>query len=351
MTAVQKPTGHISREIKVAAVELFKAGITRANICKQLRISIKSLYLILKAFQKNPLNPDLERKKGTGRKKVISPETLVTMKRLLSDTPTLTAKALKNKVPALQSVAIRTIQEACQKDLGLPSRKMAKKPLIKDRMKAQRLEFALQYQHWTVEEWKKVMFCDESHFELMAGDRVGRCRRPKGSDRFHPKFTKKTVKHPAKIMVWGCFSWQGRGGLEFLKKGEMMDGPRYRRLIDEKLELFMNQHQTTHFLQDGAPCHRSRIVTAWFQDRPHITLIKWPGNSPDLNPIENAWDWMKDRLAENTPRASSVEELKRQVAELWTLRMGNSAYLRNLVESMPRRLQDVIERDGGMTKY
>ena len=116
MAAIQKPTGHISREIKVAAVELFKAGITRANICKQLKISDSSLYRILKAFQKNPLNPDLERKKGSGKKKIISPETLVKMKRLLSDTPTLTAKALKNKVPALQAVSIRRIQQLCQKD-------------------------------------------------------------------------------------------------------------------------------------------------------------------------------------------------------------------------------------------
>jgi len=231
MTADQKPSVHISREIKVAAVELFKAGVSRGNIRKQLKISISTLYVILKAFQKNPLNPDLERKKGTGRMKLIDHATLKTMKKLLKDTPTLTAKAIKNKVPTLQSVAIRRIQEACQKDLGLPSRKMAKKPFINERMKAQRLEFAEQYQHWTVKEWKKVMFCDESHFELMAGDRVGRCRRAKGSDRYDPKFTRKTVKHPAKIMAWGCFSWHGRGGLEFLKKGEMMDGPRYVRLL------------------------------------------------------------------------------------------------------------------------
>ncbi len=56
----------------------------------------------------------------------------------------------------------------------------------------------------------------------------------------------------------------------------------------------------------------------------------------DLNPIENAWDWMKDRLAENTPRASSLDMLQKQVKDLWILRMSNSSYLRSLVESMPR---------------
>jgi transposase len=33
---------------------------------------------------------------------------------------------------------------------------------------------------------------------------------------------------------------------------------------------------------------------------PHIQLIKWPGNSPDLNPIENVWAWMKVQLREST---------------------------------------------------
>jgi hypothetical protein len=89
-----------------------------------------------------------------------------------------------------------------------------------------------------------------------------------GSDRFEEKFTKKTVKHPPKVMAWGCFSWRGFGSLEFLEKGEMMNGERYGRLLD-KLELFMHQHGTSHFLQDGAPCHKARIITQWFAERPH----------------------------------------------------------------------------------
>ncbi len=149
-----------------------------------------------------------------------------------------------------------------------------------------------------MEEWKSVMFSDESHFELQFGNRSVCCRRLVGSDRYASKFTTKTVKHPPKVMVWGCFSWKGRGGLEFMKKGEMMNGTRYLKLLDEKLEFFMNGHGTTHFLQDGAPCQRAEIVTKWFQERPHILLIKWPGNSPDLNPIENVWSWMKKQLKE-----------------------------------------------------
>ncbi len=130
---------------------------------------------------------------------------------------------------------------------------MADKPLINERMKNDRLEFARQHAHWGVEEWKKVMFSDDSHFELRFGNQSFRCRKAKGTDRFDPKFTRKRVKHPPKVMVWGCFSWRGRGGLEFLKPGEMMNGARYKQVLEDKLDFFMNQHGTTHFLQDGAP--------------------------------------------------------------------------------------------------
>jgi transposase len=69
----------------------------------------------------------------------------------------------------------------------------------------------------------------------------------------------------------------------------MMNRLRYHQILDESLELFMRQHRTNHFLQDGAPCHKYKLVSTWIQERRHITLIDWPGNSPDLNPIENAW--------------------------------------------------------------
>ena len=193
------------------------------------------------------------------------------------------------------------------------------------------------------------MFSDESHFELRFGGQERRCRRPRGSDRFAPQFTRKTVKHPPKVMVWGCFSWMGRGGLEFLNPGEMMNGVRYRRLLDEKLEFFMGQHGTTHFLQDGAPCHRSRIVSAWFADRPLIQLIKWPGNSPHLNPIETVWAWMKKQLADH--QCTNMQQWKAAILQVWVQRTQEVEFLQNLVRSMPARIQEVIDRDGGMTRY
>jgi hypothetical protein len=54
--------------------------------------------------------------------------------------------------------------------------------------------------------------------------------------------------------------------------------------LDDELEVFMQLHGTIHFLQDGAQCHKSNIVTEWFNNGPNMNLIKWQGISPDLNP-------------------------------------------------------------------
>ena len=70
----------------------------------------------------------------------------------------------------LENVAVRTIQHRLQKDLGLPSRKAAKKPLLTKQMKKQRIAFAKTYIHWTPAQWKRVMFSDESNFQVF---RVG----------------------------------------------------------------------------------------------------------------------------------------------------------------------------------
>ena len=109
---------------------------------------------------------------------------------------------------------------------------------------------------------------------------------------------------------------------------------------DEKLEEMMEEHSCDHFLQNSPPCHKAKVVTKGFQERPHITLIKWPGKSPDLNPIENCWIWMKKQLKENN---TSIPELEESIKRLWKEKMSDCTYLESLVRSMPRRMVNVIE--------
>ena len=168
-----------------------------------------------------PPNKVLKHRFGGGRKKKTSNATDTLIKREVQKNPRLTALELKNLHPELlENVALRTIQHCLQKGLGLPSRKAAKKPLLTKRMKKQRIAFAKKYIHWTPAQWKRVMFSDEINFQVF---RVGSpmVRRPHDSNRFDPRFTVPTIKHPDSIMVWGAFSGEmGRAGLYFLPKNK-----------------------------------------------------------------------------------------------------------------------------------
>jgi len=58
------------------------------------------------------------------------------------------------------------MQDRLQKDSGFPCRKAAKKPLLTESMKKQRIAIAKQHVHWTHEQWKNGMFSDESNFQV-----------------------------------------------------------------------------------------------------------------------------------------------------------------------------------------
>lgn len=77
-----------------------------------------------------------------------------------------------------------------------------------------------------------------------------------------------------------------------------------------------------------------------------IPLLGWPGNSPNLNPIENAWNYVKDNL---TPAMlTSLPALQQGLVKMWgELDMD---FLSNYSSSMPRRLQ-VIRKKGGITGH
>ena len=71
------------------------------------------------------------------------------------------------------------------------------------------------------------------------------------------------------------------------------------------------------------------------------------GNSPDLNPIENVWANMKRRLRDTD--ISTRPKMIRAVRKVW--RETSRVELKNLAQSMPRRIQEVLEREGGSSKY
>ena len=207
-------------------------------------------------------------------------------------------------------------------------------------MKKKCLDFAKRHAHWNTEIWIRVLFSDESSVNQFSV-RKYQVWRPAGA-RHKEKYTLPTVKHPHSQMVWEVMSSMGTAGLYFLPSGKTINGEKYVNLWKSMLEIHMTDHNCQIFMHDGTPCHRSKVVKKFLEQK-QIQTLEWPGNSPDLNPIENLWC-----VTEKHP--TSLSALQLAIKEVWVKEIS-SDYCCKLIESMPHCLQEVIKNKGGHTKY
>ena len=85
-----------------------------------------------------------------------------------------------------------------------------------------------------------------------------------------------------------------------------------------------------------------------FLDKTKICVLSdWPAQSPDLNIIEPLWADLKARVAKCRP--TNIEALWKNSEEQWV--MIPTFKIKNLYESMPRRIQEVIKNKGMNTRY
>ena len=180
---------------------------------------------------------------------------------------------------------------------GFSSRIPCTKPLLSCKQKKKRLQFAQKYSKWTVEDWKQVIFSDESKFVMGYGNKGPRVWQQK-YERHKAAYLKCSVKHPASVMVWGCVSSRGVGSLCFLSPKTTVNTEVYINLLDAYLlpsvdKLFADDDFV--FQHDLAPAHRSYKTAKYLKEK-GIDVLEWPCNSPDLNIIEFGWQKMKTRV-------------------------------------------------------
>ena len=101
-----------------------------------------------------------------------------------------------------------------------------------------------------------------------------------------------------------------------------------------------------YLLQDNAPYHASRETQTWLHNH-GIDCIDFPPYSPDLNPIENLWAYLKRRIELRCP--SNITELRQMLVEEWEL--IDRHYLICLAHNMIDRCRAVISCRGFKTKY
>ena len=102
-----------------------------------------------------------------------------------------------------------------------------------------------------------------------------------------------------------------------------------------------------YFPTDGAPCHRARTVTNHFESCGVSLLKNWPGNSPDISPIENLWALMKAEVRKKN--ITSLPQMREELVYLWN--NMKIEWCQKLADSLPKRLAEVKLKKGNAIKY
>jgi transposase len=236
-------------------------GLNNTQIAENLGCSRSAVSRLVARFKEVG---HMEPKKGRGRNRLSTPREDRILQRIckrnrFESSSSISAQWLAST--GVQACASTVRRRLCT--LGLSAKRPVKKPLLTATMKRKRLQWAKAHSSWTIQQWRQVLFTDESKFSLYS-DRPTLVRRT-SSERLDPACMVKTVKHAAGVMVWGSFSYNGVGRIKFLRG--TLNSAGYEEIVKKEVLLSARDlfpDQTWIFQQDLAPCHTSKKVRATF---------------------------------------------------------------------------------------
>lgn len=271
-------------------------------------------------------------------------------------------KELKNLTNI--DASIRTMQRRLREE-GIRKWRAVKRALLTQKHAKERLAWARAHQHWTVDDWKRVIWSDESAVQKdsnATGCWVFRCQNKR------EKYAPQNVRMKARDgnlsqLIWACFVGDRLGPIVFIS-GSVKQDP-YIELLCMNLEPFVEAlkadgETNLEFQQDNARPHtatRTRKFLEALASKHGLTIMNWPANSPDLSLIENLWAHLKHELRIQYPDTATLKGspetikaiLRGRLHKIWW-EIGEEV-LNKLVEDMPKRVKEVIAARGWYTSH
>ena len=233
---------------------------------------------------------------------------------------------------------------------NLRSRRPYVRTVLTDCFSRDRLQWAYRHINWTRQDWRTVLFSDDSRFALSNSDGRIRVYRRRGE-----RYADCCILQRGRFGGGGCVMvWAGIG-YGYRTQLVVIDGnlnaQKYRDhvLAPHVVPLLQNHNVISIFQQDNARPHIARD-NIQFLPKNNINFIDdWPSKSPDLNPIEHLWDNLDTRVRRRQNPPGNVNKLREDLLEEWN--NIPQAQINNLIYSMRRRCQAVMNVRDGHTRY
>lgn len=335
----------VSKFDKGRIIGMYQAGLSKKEIGRRMQsqnVCVAShVRNVIKRFEEEG---NVDAKPGRGRKRKTSEREDREIVRAAVKRRRVSAQVIKAETKL--QVSLQTIRNRLH-EAGLYGRVAVKKAWVREANRIKRLRWAHEHLDWTVEQWSRILWTDESPFVLRWKGRQVVWRRP--AERFNPECMQGTIKHDKKINVWSCFCASGVGAFYrvrgILEKEQMCQILIHYGVPSGK-RLLGNDLSSWYFQQENDPKHTSHRVQNYIKNK-KLQALEWPAQSPDLNPIENLWSILNFSTKDRAPQ--NEEELFEILEEAWD-NVGTDL-LEKLVESMPTRYQAVIDNNGWPTRF
>ena len=342
-------TGKLSREnLRVQIVTLREQGLSLKDIEKKTGKHRFTISRICKSVQKTN---SFKEKPRSGRPTLLDDRQKRILARILRLSKVKTAEHVRKEAKQFHNIDVsRDTVARALKSMGYVARVKKKKPMLSEKQRKARLEWARAHAKWTSDDWKHVIWSDEAPFMIVNSDGKEYVWE-KPSQIISESSVKPTKKFGGgKVMMWGCITWEGVGFS--CKIDETLDAELYAEILRGELKRTIDFYDfdisEVIFQADNDPKHTSHLAQDTLEEL-NIQVMSWPAQSPDLNPIEHFWEFVDRKLKGFEEMVASKEELWERIESI--VQEINKDLCQKLIATMPERVIDVIRAKGGYTRW
>ncbi|KAK3568332.1 hypothetical protein QTP86_004231 [Hemibagrus guttatus] len=213
------------------------------------------------------------------------------------------------------------------------SRRPVWMPMLTPVHRQKRQQWAREHQNWTMEQWKKVTWSDESRFPLRHVDGRVHVRLLPGEHMAPGCTMGRRRAGGGSVLLWSMFCWETLGPAVHV--AVTVTRSTYLSIVADHVHPFMETlfpDGCVLFQQDNAPCHKAEMVQEWFDEHNNqFEVLTLPPNSPDLNPIQHLWDVLDKQVRSMEASPHNLQDLKDLQLTSWCQIPQHT--FRDLVES------------------